>query len=302
MIYTLIKMVGRLPLGVLYPVADVLALLMHRVVGYRRKVVRSNLRAAFPDMEEKERRRVERRFYRFLADCFVETLRLSAMSEDEMRRRMRFENVDEVNADLRDGRNVALYLGHYGNWEWISSMPLHLTPEAHPCQIYHRLRNRTADRLWLRLRSRFGATCVPMADALLSLRGDSRAGRPNITGYISDQAPKSNAIHRFIPVFGLQTAVITGTERLARLSRAAVYYTEVSSPRRGYWVCRFVKITDDASRLPQFELTDRYWQLLEATIRRRPEFWLWSHRRWKRTLDDLKRNYPDDWEQRLKRL
>lgn len=303
MLYGLFRVIGRLPFGALYVLADVLALLMHRVAGYRRKVVRRNLEESFPEMSARERRDVERKFYRFLADCFVETVKLSSISDAEMRRRMVFENLDEVSADLREGRNVSVYLGHYGNWEWISSLPLHLEAPVHACQIYHRLRSKSVDRLYLRLRSRFGATSVAMDDALTSLLADRREGRPNITGYISDQAPKYYAVHRFIPVLNHpETAVITGTERLARMMGSAVYYAEVSRPRRGYYVCRFVKLADDAAALPKFELTDSYWRHLEATIRRRPELWLWSHKRWKRTLEEMKRNYPQDWERRMKRL
>ena len=281
MAYALIYILSLLPLRVLYGLADVIALLMYGVMRYRRRVVRSNLVNSFPEYSPREIRRA---------------------SERQMRRRMRFEGIEAVNADLDGGRHVSLFLGHYCNWEWISSLPLHLSRRSHPCQIYHRLRNRVSDRVFLRLRSRFAATCVPMDEALNVLAADCRAGTPNITGYIADQSPKYNSLHHFVRFLNQETGVLTGVERLSRMVHASAYYCEVSRPRRGYYVCRFVKMIDDAAAMERFALTDRYWQMLEATIRRCPELWLWSHRRWKHTMEGLRRRFPDDWQRRLTRL
>lgn len=301
-VYALVYLVSLLPLRVLYLLADVLAGLMHTVIRYRRRVTRDNLTHCFPEMSLKEIRRTERRFYRFLADYFVETLKLASMSEKEMRRRMRFEGLDEVNADLRRGRCVSLFLGHYGNWEWVSSMPLHLWRGAHPCQIYHHLHNRTAAYIFEKLRTRFGATNIPMEDTLTVIGHDWRDGVPNICGYIADQSPKYASLHHFVDFFGRETAVLTGTERISRLVHAPVYYCEMTCPRRGRYVCRFIRMTDDASALPKFTLTDDYWRRLEAQIRREPYLWLWSHRRWKHTAARFRELYPDDWPRRLSRL
>lgn len=301
-VYALVYLVSLLPLRVLYLLADVLAGLMHTVIRYRRRVTRDNLTHCFPEMSLKEIRRTERRFYRFLADYFVETLKLASMSEKEMRRRMRFEGLDAVNADLRRGRCVSLFLGHYGNWEWVSSMPLHLWRGAHPCQIYHHLHNRTAAYIFEKLRTRFGATNIPMEDTLTVIGHDWRDGVPNICGYIADQSPKYASLHHFVDFFGRETAVLTGTERISRLVHAPVYYCEMTRPRRGRYVCRFIRMTDDASALPKFTLTDDYWRRLEAQIRREPHLWLWSHRRWKHTAARFRELYPDDWPRRLSRL
>lgn len=301
--FGLVYAFSLLPLRVLYGLSDVIAWLMHRVVRYRRRVVRSNLSSAFPEISQPELRRIEKKFYRFLADYFVETVKLASISAEEMSRRMQFEGFDQINAALAEGKCVSLFLGHYGNWEWISSIPLHITvPEAHPCQIYHRLRSRSADKLFLRLRSRFGATCVPMDESLTVVAGDYRRGVPNITGYIADQSPKYESMHHFVDFLHHDTAVLTGAERLSRMVHAEVFYCDVSRPKRGYYTCRFVPMTPDASTLDKFRLTDAYYSLLEENIIREPELWLWSHRRWKHTRAAFIARYPDDWERRLSRL
>lgn len=245
---------------------------------------------------------IEKKFYHVLADNFLETIKLASISKKEMQQRMRFENIEEVNSDLKAGHCVSLFLAHYGNWEWVSSMPLHLWEGAHPCQIYHHLHSKTAAYIFKKLRTRFGATNIPMEETLNVIGKDWKNGTPNICGYIADQSPKYVSLHHFTDFLGQQTAVITGTERISRLVHAPVYYCEMRRLKRGQYVCKFVKMTDDASALPKFELTNRYWVLLEKQIKEHPHLWLWSHKRWKNTLKRFKEIYPNDWEKRLNRL
>ncbi len=273
---------SRIPLGLLYGLADILAFTAHDIVRYRRRVVDSNLASSLPELSDRERRRVARRFYRFLGDYFVETLRLHSMSEAEMRRRMSFENIDEVVADLRSGRDVTLYLGHYCNWEWVSSLPLHFPKDVVCGQIYHPLSNKTFDTLFLGLRERFGAHCIPMARTLRQMITWKRDGKTSIVGYIADQRPTGGRDHHWLRFLHHETDAITGAEEISRRLKAAVYYVDMSRPERGRYVGRFVKICNDASTMPApFAVTDRYYELLEASIRRDPPYWLWSHKRFK---------------------
>ncbi|MBD5284236.1 MAG: lysophospholipid acyltransferase family protein [Bacteroides sp.] len=273
---------SRIPLPLLYGVADVLAWLAHDVVRYRRKMVDRNLASCLPELSEKERRRAARRFYRFLGDYFVETLRLHSMSEREMKERMRFENIDEVIADLRSGRDVSLYLGHYGNWEWVSSLPLHFPEDVVCGQIYHPLTNKTFDELFLGLRERFGAHCIPMARTLRQLVTWKRDGKTSIVGYIADQRPTSGRDRHWLRFLHHETDAITGAEEISRRLKAAVYYVDMVRLDRGRYCGRFVKICEDASVMPQpHSITDEYYHLLEASIRRDPPYWLWSHNRFK---------------------
>lgn len=279
---TLFGAVGSLPMGVLYALSDALAWLAGSVVGYRRKVIRRNLESSFPDKTRTQLRKIEKDFYRFLADYFVETMRLGRMGRKEILRRMRFENQEEVDRDLAAGKNVSLLLGHYGNWEWISSVPLHLPEGVKGGQLYHPLESAAADEAFLKIRNRFGAYSIKMADTLPTLMAWRREKKPFMIGYIADQVPLWNGVHLFTDFLHHDTPVFTGPERLSRMLHASVYYGEVSRPKRGEYVCRYVKITDDAESLPQFELTRRYFAMLADSIRRTPHLWLWSHNRWKR--------------------
>ncbi|MDE6577222.1 MAG: lysophospholipid acyltransferase family protein [Muribaculaceae bacterium] len=293
MLSFLFSAIGSLPLWILYGIADIVAFLAGRVVGYRRKVIRENLDRCFPEMPLEERRRIERKFYHFLGDYFVETMKLGRMSRKEMMKRMKFENLEEVNEILAKGDSVSAYLGHYCNWEWVSSLPLHLNPGPVAGQIYHPLENKASDYAFLKIRGRFGAVSINMEEVMTVLREWKRQGQTSIVGYIADQAPNFHAIHYFADFFGIETAAFTGPERLSKTFKTAVYYIDMRRPKRGQYIARFVKMSDDGSKESPFALTQKYYDLLEATIRRAPQYWLWSHRRWKRTKDDFFKRFGE---------
>lgn len=298
---SLFFILSLLHLRVLYVLSDILAWLVADVIGYRRRVVLENLASSFPTKSPEEIERIARKFYGFLTDYFVETVKLTTMSRRQMIRRMRFEGIQKVDATLRDRRDVVLYLGHYCNWEWVSSLPLHLTPGALPGQIYHPLESPAADRLFLRLRGRWGAISVRLHETLRVIARWRRDGTTSIVGYIADQVPGYNGIHCWIDFLNHDTPVYSGPERIARMQHAEVYYLDISRPRRGQYIGRFIRITPDAAREPQFFVTREYFRLLQQSICNHPQYWLWSHRRWKRTRAEFMAKFPDA-EDRLKRL
>ncbi len=278
-----LAVVGSLPMSVSHVIAGIVSYLAENVVRYRRKVVTGNLRSCFPEKSDAEIRCLTSGFYRFLGDYFVETARMGRMSREEMMSRMRFENIGELDGDLASGKSATLYLGHYCNWEWVSSIPLHLKSRCRAGEIYHPLENAGVDDAFLENRSRWGADCVAMADTLRWLTACRREGIPTVTGYIADQAPLYRDVHCFVDFLNHDIPVFTGPERLARLHKGPVYYIDMRCEGRGRYVGRFVKMTDDASRLEPFELTRRYFRMLEESIRHAPQYWLWSHKRFKRT-------------------
>ncbi len=279
------RTLGALPWPILRGVSSLTAWLAHSVIGYRLKVCRENIRSSFPDMTEKEVDATVRDFYKFLADYFIETVKLGSMKPEEMRRRMKFENIEEVNEELRKGHNVSIFLGHFCNWEWVSSMPLwlDLTTGVVPCQIYHPLTNVAADEVFGKIRTRFGATNLPMATSAKTLMEMSAKGIPTITGYIADQTPSYRAIHHWIPFLHHDTPVFTGAEKISRKIHAAAYYLDMRRPERNMYVGRFVKISPDTATETVNDVTEKYFGMLERSIEKEPPLWLWTHRRWKHT-------------------
>lgn len=279
---------GAMPWFMLRGVSSFVAWLAHRVVKYRVKVCRDNISSAFPEMDRREMDETVKGFYRFLADYFIETVKLGSMNADEMKRRMVFENVEMINDELRSGHNISVFLGHFCNWEWVSSLPLwlDLSTGVVPCQIYHPLSNVAADQVFGKIRTRFGATNLPMATSAKTLMEMSAKGIPTITGYIADQTPSKRSIHHWISFLNHDTPVFTGAEKISRKIHASSFYLDMRRPERGKYIGRFVKISPDVSLEPQDKVTDLYFRLLEASIQQQPPLWLWTHRRWKYKRED----------------
>lgn len=273
-----------LPLGMLYGLSDVAAFILYRVAKYRRGVVRKNLAMAFPEKTEKERRKIEKRFYRHLCDIFIETAKLAHISDKAMAKRVRIEGMEHINGALDRGKSVVLFLGHYGNWEWVTCMTRQIRPEAVSCQIYHPLRDKAFDRVMLGLRSRFGSENIPMARTLRRLLEIRREGKNFVCGFIADQRPLTNAptLKYWTDFLGIDTAYINGGEVIGTKIGTEFAYLEMLPQKRGHYLMKISPLEplDDGKENP---VSRAYLAKLEESIRRCPHAWLWSHNRWKRT-------------------
>ena len=282
MLLPLLRLISRLPLGVLYVLADLCFPLLYHVARYRRKVVTENLNNAFPELTPRERRKIRRRFYRWFCDYVVETLKLLSISRQEMMRRMVIEGVDEMERSLETKPFVFIFLGHYCNWEWVSSIPLWYQKEdSHGAQLYRPLKNKAFDGLFLEMRSRFGSENISKYEALRHILQLRRDGKKTCIGFISDQTPGWNSIHDWVDFLHQDTPVFTGTERIAKKVDAAIFFADIRRVRRGYYHLVLRRMTDEPKDFPDYALTEQYMRELEQIIRRQPHLWLWSHRRWK---------------------
>lgn len=290
-----------LPLRMLYPIGDLFAWLAHSIVGYRRKVVRENLKNSFPEMSEKERRVIEKKYYHFLGDYAMETIKLLTMSERQMRRRLVVENPEVIANALSEGRNVTLFLGHYCNWEWVSSLPIYFPKNAECAQIYHPLHNKGMDKMFIKIRTRFGANNIAMEDILRKLIGWKRAGIPTVTGYIADQTPGYN-FHLFVDFLHQDTGVFTGPERISDFLDAEVWFCHMSRPKRGEYHLTFKPVTMHPKHEETFAITRKCFELLESNILEAPQYWLWSHRRWKRNRKKFMKYWGDKAQEQLSHL
>lgn len=282
-----LRALSHLPLWWLYRISDLLFPLLYHVVRYRRKVVRQNLTQSFPDYSSKEIKRIERRFFRFFCDYAVETIKFMTISRKEIMRRMRIVGMDVMDTELEKQPFCFLMLGHFGNWEWISSTALW---SKRPCaQLYTPLHNKAFDQVFYKMRCRFGNENISKYDALRRILTLKRLGTPTHIGFISDQSPRPNSIHDWMTFLNQDTPLFTGAERIGKRVGAAAYFASVTRPRRGYYECRLERITSDMNEYPDYKLTERYMQMLEAEIKRNPHLWLWTHRRWKHTRAEVEK-------------
>ena len=292
LLYAIFYTFSLLPLRVHYLLSTMLYLLLRYVVRYRLKVVRRNLSTSFPEKSEQELRAIENGFYRFFCDYLVESIKLMTIRKENLKRRMVFKGVEQIDQCISEGQSVAVYLGHYCNWEWVTSLPLWITPEAKCGQIYHPIENKAFDNLFLRLRQRQGALCIPMQDTLRRILEFRRAEQPVVIGYISDQKPNWINIHHWVDFMHHDTPVLTGAERIIRKVNHAVFYLDMRRVKRGYYEAEFKLIARNPNEVDaEYGVTDIYYQMLEQSITRAPEYWLWSHNRWSRTREEFNERF-----------
>ena len=294
LLHALWYLLSLLPFRVLYGISDGLYLILYHGLKYRRRVIWKNISESFPDKTPEEQEAIIRSFYHWLCDYFVETIKLMSLSPKTLKKRMVFTGIETLNAYSEAGRSCALYLGHYGQWEWISSLPLWMSPKAIPLQVYHVLENPLFDRLMLHARQRQGAVSVPIAETLRRVASYNQQKQPIVIGYIADQVPFWNNIHHWVDFLHHDTPVLTGSERIIKRMNEVPFYCEVSRVRRGYYRCDLKLMTDDPQHYPDYALTDQYFRLLEQNILRDPALYLWSHNRWKRTREEYNLRYDEE--------
>lgn len=280
----LIRILSRLPLPLLYFVADALVYpLMYHVVRYRRAVVAKNLRMSFPEKSAKQRRDLERQFYRRFASTIMEIIYGYRISDEEMRERFVFENVEMVEELAHKNKGVFFMLGHLGNWEWIADIGKRYTDTSiKEYNVYRQQKSPSADKAMLALRlKRGGGGCIEKKQLLRQLVAMRHADNPITIGLISDQKPSPRNAHVWTTFLNQETAFLDGGEVLARKFGYAVTYVHVESPKRGYYRARFEVITDNPAATNPTEITLAYARLLEQNILESPELWLWTHNRWK---------------------
>ncbi len=277
LIYPLLYLLSLLPFRVLYVLSDGLHFFIFRLVQYRRSVVIENLTRAFPDKRPAEIKVIQRRFQRYFCDLLVETVKLLSISAKSLRRRVTFEGTTYLEECLREGQSVILTMGHQGNWEMIGAgFAQH---PWHPLYIIYRpIKNRAMDRLMIGLRTRLGNRLYTMKGTLRGML--SNRHEVTATAFLIDQAPAPD--HAYWTQFMHQdTPVFRGTERISKKLEYPVMYLSITRRGRQGYVAHFRTITQAPRAEAPDHISESLTRELENDVRRQPEIWLWTHRRWK---------------------
>lgn len=281
LLYAWMYLHALLPLKALYLLSDFLYIIVYHLIGYRKKVARANLKNSFPEKSESELLAIEKKFYRHFCDYFVETVKLLHISDEEAQKRIVFENPEVLQAEIEKGRSGFLFLGHYGNWEWVPSLTLCFSKDLTLGQIYKPLKNQAVDNIFLKIRSRFGSVGIPKNDTYREIVRWQHEGKQSLIGFMADQTPSYNNIHYWTNFLNQETPVFTGVERIARKVGGYVAYMDIQKVRRGHYCCRFEMISTHPETEEEMAITENYIRKIEKTILREPAYWLWTHKRWK---------------------
>lgn len=283
-LYTMCRGVAILPRWVkYYLIEDTIFVVLRYVVRYRRGVIMENLRNSFPERSERELGQIAHRFYRYLAEQFINTLSVTGATPEQMRRYLSFPEAKAFIEATRE-RDVILMGGHYGCWEYMSAMGVHDLGH-YLMSIYHPLENSALDDLFKRMRALENTDLVPRDDSLRyfikNRSGRGPSGKPLAMGLIADQNPHRHKDSNWFRFLNQDTIFAEGGEQLARKLRVPVWYVGMRYLRRGEYEMYAEQIFDGEEECPEMAITERYVRCLERDICAVPHLWLWSHRRWK---------------------
>jgi len=279
LIYPILWLISILPFRLLYAFSDVIYIFMYKVFGYRKAVVKENLRLVFPDKSEKEISKITGQFYHHFCDMMVEAIKSLTITEAQMNKRFKFTNVELINDLEKKQRSIILMCAHYGSWEWIFILQKHVKHKGYA--VYKRLANKYFDKLVKRIRAKYNSHLITTKETYGVLLDSKKKGELTINGFVSDQSPKAHKAFHWNEFMGIKVPMYTGAEMLAKKLDMAVVFFSVKRIKRGYYETTFTTITETPRAYKDYEITDLFFKMVEKQILEAPQYYLWTHKRWK---------------------
>jgi KDO2-lipid IV(A) lauroyltransferase len=262
----------------LFLISDFIYFLLYKVMSYRVHVCRTNLKNAFPEKSNAELLRIEKAFYRHLSDVIVETVKSFTISEKALKKRMVLLNPEVLEEFYKSGNSAIAVTGHYGNWEW-AAITLPFQSNYHPQGVYMPIKDQVFNKAMIKSRSRFGIDLIEASKMVVEM--EHRKQKLSITGFIADQSPSNPERGYWLKFLNQDTCVALGTEKYSKKYGMAVAFGMIKKVKRGYYTLEYKIVSRDASMSAEGEITKKQTRILEELICEDPQFWLWSHKRWK---------------------
>jgi KDO2-lipid IV(A) lauroyltransferase len=277
--YPLLWLISKLPFKALYLFSDFVCFIVYRIIGYRKKTVRHNMHLALPHLTTQELLEVEKKFYSHLCDMFLEMIKTMSITEQEIDERFQFDNM-QVYLDLeKKNKSIAVMIGHYATYEWCISMNKYINFTGYA--IYKQIANPYFDKLVKQIRSRFKAHLITTKETAATIETAINTQKYGAFGFASDQSPKVMKAMYWRKFMGIEVPVHTGAEMLAKKHDLNVVFLKVRKTSRGFYRASFEVLSNNISAIPDYQITDAFFERLEKQILAAPEFYLWTHKRFK---------------------
>lgn len=282
--YVVIKPISLLPYFLLYSISNCMFVLMYYLIGYRKQVIEGNIYSSFPDKSEKEKRTIVKKFYRHFCDLIVESVKNFSVNEKQIEKRVKFENIEVLNKFYDQNKSVVTVGGHYGNWEMFA-VGVGKVSKLKQLAIYKPLSNKFFDAKMKSSRGISGLLMIPMKETKSYFEMENQPPRTIIFG--SDQWPSNPKRAYWTTFLGRETPFLFGAEKYAKEFDWPVVYCEIIREKRGHFITRYHELTANPKEEKEGAIIEKFVGLLEKTIERDPAYWLWSHKRWKKTKEEV---------------
>ncbi|TRX32735.1 lipid A biosynthesis acyltransferase [Flavobacterium sp. ZT3R18] len=278
-VYPILWCISMLPFPLLYLLSDFVFIIVYRIIRYRKKTVRENLAIALPHLSNKERLIIEKKFYHHLCDIFLEMIKTMTISKEEICKRYVFKDFEIYKELEKQEKSIALMCAHYASYEWAVSMNYY--SDFHGYGIYKQIKNPYFNKLVHSIRSKFNATLITTKETIPTIITNSKNKKLSVYGFASDQSPKESKAFHWAKFMGIEVPVHTGAEMLAKKYNMNVVFLKTKKIKRGYYEGSIEILSENAGEVPNYELTDQFLKLVEQQIYEAPEYYLWTHKRWK---------------------
>lgn len=278
-VYPLIWLISKLPFFVLYRISDLLFVIIFYVVGYRKKLVYTNIQTFFPEKSHQEILKIRRKFYLHFSDLLVETIKTFTISSATFDKHFTLSGTDVLDKLAQKKQSIITVGAHYANWEW--TIKIAQNSAFKPVGVYKKINNPAISDKIKTTRERFGMLLVEKEEIIRVLVENYKNNILSIYGFISDQSPVLHRAFYWTDFLGKRVPVYTGAENTAKKYNHAVVFFDITKLKRGYYNCEFKLITDEPTQFPDYQITDRFLKMIEEQIRKQPEYYLWSHNRFK---------------------
>jgi len=279
LIYPILWFVSILPFRLLYAVSDLLYILMYHIFRYRKQTVQDNLRLVFPEKSDLEIKTITKKFFHHFCDMILESIKSMNISLKSMKARYTFKNLDIIKGFEKQNKSIVLMCAHYGSWEWIFILQTYTSHRGYG--IYKRLQNKYFDRLIKSIRARYNSYLITTKETFKVLEEAKKNGILSMNGFASDQSPKKNKAYHWNEFMGIKVPVHTGAEMLAKKLDMPIVFFAVERKKRGYYEATFQTLAENPTDFKDYEITDKFLKLVEKQIHEAPEYYLWTHKRWK---------------------
>jgi len=272
-------LVSKLPFRLLYVLSDVIFVFVFYIVRYRRKTVQENLKLTLPELSISERKKIEKNFYQHMCDMFLEMVKTLSITEKQLQERFVFTNIEQYQNLLKQQKSVLLLFPHYASWEWVVALGKFTAYKSYA--IYKRIENKYFDRLIIRIRSKFNAIPVDAKSSVALVRKNQQQNILGVYAFISDQTPRPQQTHFLENFMGIKVPIHTGAEFLAKKFDMNVVYLKIQKIKRGFYQTTFVSLVEPNQKTEKYDITKAFLKQVESQIYEKPEYYFWTHKRWK---------------------
>ncbi|TXD49003.1 MULTISPECIES: lysophospholipid acyltransferase family protein [unclassified Polaribacter] len=278
--YPFIWVLSRLPMRILYIKSDIFFFLIYYVFRYRKQVVYDNISLVFPEKSSEEKKRISKLFFKHFTDLFMESVKAFSISEKEILKRYKYKNPELINDFVKQGKSIALVGAHQANWEWSISLPLIAAGNIYGA--YTKLGNKYFEKAVRDSREKFGIIGYKTSDTVKGMQKNYTEKIQGLYILLSDQSPQLHKTHYWTEFFGVKVPIHTGAEMLAKKFDLVVVNYVTRKVKRGHYETEFQMLTESPrAYVDGYEITDKYLALTEENVKKQPELYLWSHKRFK---------------------